>query len=68
MAQPAQYAAGQVLCNGTVSVRLSIPAWAYGSKPAATGLLLWAQYRSIAGRPAFGGERGQFHVVSVRSR
>jgi len=33
--------------NGTVSVRpsvrLSVPAWAHSSKPAASGLLLWAR-------------------------
>jgi len=26
-----------------VSVRLSVPAWAHSSKPAAAGLLLWAR-------------------------
>jgi len=26
-----------------VYVRLSVPAWAHGSKPAAAGLLLWAR-------------------------
>jgi len=26
-----------------VSIRLSVPAWAHSSKPAAAGLLLWAQ-------------------------
>jgi len=35
----------QGLRNGTVSVRLSVrpsvPAWAYSSKPSAAGLLLW---------------------------
>jgi len=29
--------------NGTVTVHLSVPAWAHSSKPAAAGLLLWAQ-------------------------
>jgi len=29
--------------NGTVSVRLSVPAWAHSSKPATAGLLLWAR-------------------------
>jgi len=31
------------LCDGTVSVRLSVPAWAHSKKSAAAGLLLWAQ-------------------------
>ena len=30
----------QDLCKGTVSVRLSVPAWAHSSKPSVTGLLL----------------------------
>jgi len=42
---PAQYAV-QSLCNGTVSVRLSVPAWAHSSKPVAPGLLLSARRES----------------------
>jgi len=34
------------ICNGTVSVRLSFPAWDHSSKPVAACLL-----RSIAARP-----------------
>ena len=30
----------QGLCNGMVSIRLSVPAWAHSSKLAAAGLLL----------------------------
>ena len=59
------------LQNGTMSVRLSVPAWAHSSKPAAANLLLWARragdnYRSIAAAAAC--ECGQHcvtHIVSV---
>jgi len=63
---PAQYAE-QGLCNGTVSVRLSIPAWANCRKPAAAGLLLCARRAGDVDR-LLQQQRaaGQCHVVSVR--
>jgi len=42
LALPAYYAE-HGLCICRLSVHLSIPAWAYSSKPAAASLLLWAQ-------------------------
>jgi len=42
LALPALYAE-QGLRDGTVSVRLSVPAWTHSSKPAAARLLLWAR-------------------------
>jgi len=55
--------------KGRVSVRLSVPAWAHSSKPAAADLLLWAQRggidRLLQQRRA-AAECGQCHVVSVR--
>ena len=41
---------------------LSVPAWAHSNKPAAAGLLLWAQQSTAAAAD----ECGQCHVVSIR--
>ena len=65
----------QVKTALTVSVRLSVPAWARNSKPAAAGLLLWARRagdvdRLLHGRrsAAAAGECGQCRVVGVRRK
>jgi len=53
-------------------VRLSVPAWAHSSKPAAAILLLWASGQEISidccsmQQRHAAGECGQCHVVSVR--
>ena len=60
----------QGLCICRASVRLSVPAWADSSKPAAVGLLLWARRAVDIDRLLrqwrAAGECGQCHVVSVR--
>jgi len=63
----------QGLCLYQASVRLSVPAWAHSSQPAAAGLLLWAQPAGDIDRlpngahqcGMGGGECGQCHVVSL---
>jgi len=72
-----QYIIGTVwqqgLCNGTMPICLSVPAWAHSSKPAAAGLVLWARWtgdtdRLLHGRcsAAVSDECGQCLVVSIR--
>jgi len=41
------FAAGSVYLYG-ICPSLSVPAWAHSSKPAAAGLLLWAQWAEIS--------------------
>ena len=56
-------------------VRLSVPAWAYGTKPAAAGLLMWAcpaRHRQLLHSAqqcsVHRANADQFHVVSVRRK